>query len=84
MARGIERLGCRARGQHHGIGRGHEVARPIDLSIELDGYGQAPKFALRRFSTQLRPSTRIVGKGMPVNFQMTVTNYGGSQAAPAV
>ncbi len=29
---------------------------------------------------ELRPSTRIVGKGMPVNFTMTVANYGGSQA----
>jgi hypothetical protein len=29
---------------------------------------------------ELRPSTRIVGKGMPVNFSMTVANYGSSQA----
>jgi hypothetical protein len=29
---------------------------------------------------ELRPSTRIVGKGMPVNFSMTVANYGGSNA----
>jgi hypothetical protein len=28
----------------------------------------------------LRPSTRIAGKGMPVHFILTVANYGGSQA----
>ncbi len=29
---------------------------------------------------ELRPSTRIVGKGMPVHFTMTLANYGGSEA----
>jgi hypothetical protein len=28
---------------------------------------------------ELRPSTRIVGKGMPVNFTMSMVNYGGSE-----
>jgi hypothetical protein len=28
----------------------------------------------------LRPSTRIVGKGMPVNFSLSVTNFGASEA----
>jgi hypothetical protein len=29
---------------------------------------------------ELRPSTRIVGKGMPVHFTMGIANYGGSEA----
>src|SRR6516162_2022600 len=42
------------------------------------GQGGYPKSHDNVGIVDLRPSTRIVGKGMPVSFTMTVTNFGSS------
>ena len=44
------------------------------------GQGGYPKSHDNIGIVDLRPSTRIVGKGMPVGFTMTVTNYGSSNS----